>query len=245
EVVCVGRRDLAFMVDGHQAGRREQYLARTHLADLPEEERLLDGRRRILHQIEDRVALRTVVENAGPAAHNQSLSAEDVISEAEGGGDVDAGSAVQSLLYPLPRLKHSVSQLARVRHDPSNVGRRDDLPCYGVFSYTRSTRVRVGSVESRRVRRPVLVGQEIGRLRGLVKLLLNPVKTHAVVERHAVGQLPVILRVPLDVVVAVLAGEVARRLRESVINADGSVGEAEARVAGVRDVVDEIVDAVV
>src|SRR5262249_34546228 len=67
----------------------------------------------------------------------------------------------------------------------------------------------------------------------------------AVIERQPARQLPVVLRVPFDVVVAILADGVDRGLRELVVDADRRIGEAEARVQGVRTVVDEIVNAVV
>src|SRR5262245_22156659 len=118
EIVCVGRRNLALAVDGDQAGRREQYLPRAHILHPSEEERRLECGRRVLHQVEDGVALRTIVENPGAAAHDQSLIALDVVSEAEARREVYAAIAVDSLLYSLSRLKHAVGQLARVRHEP-------------------------------------------------------------------------------------------------------------------------------
>src|SRR5262249_55924850 len=81
EVVGVGGRNLALAVDGDQAGRREQRLSRAHLLYPPEKERRLEGGRRVLHQVKNRVALRAVVEDTCAAAHDQSLIAERVISE--------------------------------------------------------------------------------------------------------------------------------------------------------------------
>src|SRR5262245_11304139 len=245
EVVGKGRRNLAIVIDGDQARRREQHLARAHLIHPPEEERLLDGRWWVLNEIEDRVALRTVVEGADPATHNKSLIADNVISEAETWREVNTAIAVEALFYPIARLKHTVDQLARVRHDPPNVGRRDYFPSDWVLSNTLAARVPVGPVEPRRVRCTELVGEEVGGLRRLVELLLDPVKPHTIIERQAVGQLPVVLRVPFDVVVAVFADDVVGGLRECVIDADRRVSEAESRIERIRCVVNEIVDAVI
>src|SRR5262249_59768234 len=106
DVVGVCRRNLPFVVDGDQAGRGEQHLSCAYILHPPEEESRLESGRRILHQIEDRVALRAVVESSRAAAHHQSLIAEHVISEAEARRVVNSAIAIESLLYSLPRLKH-------------------------------------------------------------------------------------------------------------------------------------------
>ena len=100
-------------------------------------------------------------------------------------------------------------------------------------------------VKARRVGLAELVGQEVGGLQVFVVLRLNPVEAHAVVQREAAGDLPVVLGEKLDVVVAVLADVIAGSLVELVVDADGGVGEAEARVQRVGSVIHEIVLAVV
>src|SRR5262249_11685163 len=160
EIVGVGRRNLAFVVEGGQRGRRNQLVSRADILQAPEEESLLDDRRRILYEAEDCIALRTVVEDAAAAANYERLVASEVISESEARREVDAAIAVDSALDPLARLQHSVSQLASVRHDPSNEGRRDNIPRRRVHPYTGAGRVLARPVEQRRVRRIVAVGQE-------------------------------------------------------------------------------------
>ena len=70
-------------------------------------------------------------------------------------------------------------------------------------------------------------------------------KPHAVIERQPARHFPVILRVPFDVVVAIISDSVDGGLRELIVDADRRIGEAEARVQWVRGVVDEIILAVV
>src|SRR5215475_2854319 len=217
EVISVGRRDLPSGVDGDQAWRRDQHLARAYILRRnrgyilhpPKKERRLKGSRRVLHQIEDGVALRTVVENAGAAAHDQFLIASDVMGESEARPELNSTIVVEPLRNSIARLKYAVGQTASARHEASDVGGRDLLSSHRVYPYLNAVHD-PGLVKPRRARRLVLIGQEVGSLRRFVELRLNPIKPHAVIERQAACHLPVILRVPLHVVVAILADGVYR-----------------------------------
>src|SRR5688572_7576653 len=132
QVVGVCRRDLALAIDGDKAWRREQSLPRADILYPSEEERRLGGGRRILHQVENGVALRPVVKRARAATDNHLLIAEHVIGETEARREMDAAIAVEPLLYALPRQKYAVGQSSRAGHQTPDVeawnriGRRRD-----------------------------------------------------------------------------------------------------------------------
>ena len=95
-------------------------------------------------------------------------------------------------------------------------------------------------VQLRGVRGVELVGQEVRGLQGRVPLRRQVVEADAVVERQPAAGLPVVLRVPLDVLVAPLGQRVLVGLRVDVEHAGGRVRVAEARIERVVGVVGEV-----
>jgi len=102
-----------------------------------------------------------------------------------------------------------------------------------------------GGVQPRGVGGVELVGQEGGRLEGLVPLRRQIIEADAVVEREPSGGLPVVLDVELEVVVDPLRHHVLRGLPVVVEHPDRRVRVAKPRVVGVAGVVDEVDPAVV
>src|SRR5262249_46523091 len=112
------------------------------------------------------------------------LIAENVKGEAEARRVLDTAIAVQPLLYTLPGLKHAIDRhavrlIARARHEKSDiiavqrVGRRrheawnerSRIDAASSVTLARRSPDANRLVEQRRVRRPVLVGQEVCSLR--------------------------------------------------------------------------------
>ena len=85
-----------------------------------------------------------------------------------------------------------------------------------------------------------LVRQEVRGLQRRVPLRRQVVEAHAVVERQPVGGLPVVLRVPLDVLVAPFGQRELRGLLVGVEHAGRRVRVAEAGVERVARVVVEV-----
>ena len=97
-----------------------------------------------------------------------------------------------------------------------------------------------GVIELRAAFAIELVGQEIRRLQRRVPLRRHVVEAHAVVERQTAVGLPVVLRVPLDVLVAPFGQRVLRGLLVDVEHAGRRVRVAEPGVEGVARVVHEV-----
>src|SRR5262249_33106250 len=245
---------------GDEVRRRQQDWPRIELLNQPEIQRRRNGRRRILHQVKDRVALRTVVENAHAATDHQRLVATQVICEAEARREMDATIVVNALWKTVfARLQHAIGDRTGVRHEPPDKdtgqrvghGRREtwneqsrvNRTPVGVAARIRADADR--TVKQWRIARAETVGQEVPGLQSFVELRLNPIEPHAVIEGQPTGDFPVILRIPFDVVVAVFANYVGRRLVEGVVDARRRVRKAEAGVEGVLGIVYEVVLAVV
>ena len=88
-------------------------------------------------------------------------------------------------------------------------------------------------------RRRSTVDEEVRRLEERVVLRLLVCEAQAVVERHPVVHLPVVLQEPLDVLVAKFALDELRLLRVAREHAERGVGVAEAGVERVVGVVVE------
>src|SRR5262249_49397266 len=156
----------------------------------------LDGDRRVLHEVENCIALRTIVEYSATAANNHMLSAEDVVCKAKSRREVDAAIPVQAWLHSLPPLYDTIRQLSRVWHRSSNVGpvnrvRRCCNKAWSeqprIYAAAVGSAARVGSdasrfVQERSIRRIKTVREEVGCLQVLVVLGLNPIESHSVVE---------------------------------------------------------------
>src|SRR5262245_57720540 len=194
----IGCRDLALVVKRNESGRREQHRSRSNILHPSIKECRLQRNRRVLNEVENSIALRTIVEHAHATANDHALIAEDVVPKSESRCKMDTAIAVQTRFNALTRLQDAIRQLTRARHEPPDVRAIDRVGRCCNKTRTDQPRIhpaairaaaRVGSdanryIQERGIRRIKTAREEVGCLQALVILGLNPVKAHSVVERH-------------------------------------------------------------
>src|SRR5262249_8011235 len=121
KIESIGCRDLALVVKSNKSGRREQHWARSNILHPSIKECWLQCNGRVLNEVEDSVALRTIVEHPPAAANDRALIAEDVVPKPESRRKLDTAIAVQARFNALARLHDTIRQLTRVRHEPPNI----------------------------------------------------------------------------------------------------------------------------
>ena len=203
--------------------------------------------------VKDRVPLRPVVEDPEPTTDDGPSSSGQVVHRADARRDPEGRAGLETVADPVARLEGAVEAI-RAGREPADEAFFDGVRqrrCHALGDERRihpaphATRTRrpADAHRSKELRRPVsieLFWQEIRGLERRVPLRHHVIEPHAVIEREPARGPPVVLRVPLDVLVAPFRERVLRGLLIEVEHPRGGVRVTEPGVERVTRVVREI-----
>ncbi len=246
QVVVVDGRDLALRRKARNIQREQGAGSGGKIVQVPVVELRRHQSRRVVDLVEDHVPLDSLVEHAAARAdHGLAAGAGRFPGKAEARSEQDTRvtehprrNAVYSAHY------HAVEGVAGVGYDGADERRQTGLSGKRIQRGT-DTVDQYRLVQLHLLLRIVQAGLETGDLLLLVVPGPEDAEAHSKVESQVGPHLPVILRVPLDSVVAIVALSVGVGLLVGLVIPEQRVGKRPAGVAGVGGVAAEIDTAVV